>query len=511
MQTDELISTLLKNRGIPEDQAAEFFNPIYPDQIPAPFDSSTAIQLIKTHINQNHKIAIYGDYDVDGICSTAILWETLYSNYKEVFPHIPHRESEGYGLSITGIEHCLSKGAKLIIAVDNGIVAHKEIDYCRSQGCDIIIIDHHEPNDTLPAANVLLHSTSACAAGLTWLFCREWTGQPNNELLSLVAIATICDIVPLVGLNRSFAVHGLKQLNITKRPGILALLQEAAIAPGNITAYEVGFIIGPRINAMGRLEHAIDSLRLLCTKDIDRAAELALVLGQTNKARQEMTTVAVKQALSTVDVTKSVLIVADKEYNQGIIGLIAAKLTEKYYRPSIAIAIGETQSKASARSVAGFHVTDHIRSAESLLVGAGGHAMAAGFTVENNNLSLLIEKLSQATIEPEILVRKQRIDAEIELSIVNYQLFNLIQKFAPFGMGNPQPVFTTKKVTIDQVKPVGKLQQHRKLIIGRLEAMAFNLAEIPENPVDLVYTVDQNTWNGNTKLQLIVKDIKSTT
>jgi single-stranded-DNA-specific exonuclease len=509
MQTDQLIRVLLQNRGIDPEKAEEFFNPTHPEKIPMPFDPKKAIQLIKSHIKLQNKIAIYGDYDVDGICSTAILWETLFDNYKEVFPHIPHRESEGYGLSIAGIDHCLEKGAKLIIAVDNGIVAHKEIDYCRSHGCDIIIIDHHEPGETLPGANELLHSTTTCAAALTWLFCREWTGQPNIEHLSLAAIAVICDIVPLVGLNRSFAVHGLAQLNNTQRPGLLALFQEAAISPGSIGAYEVGFIVGPRINAMGRLEHAIDSLRLLCTKDKARAAELALLLGQTNKSRQDMTTIAVKHALSTVDPTKSVLIVADPTYNQGIIGLIAAKLTEKYYRPSIAIAIGDTQSKASARSIAGFHVTDHIRTATALLVGAGGHAMAAGFTVENSNLTELMAKLSQAEILPETLVRKQRVDMELPMSEINNELYSTIQKFAPFGLSNPQPVFTSKKIFVDEVKQIGKLSQHRKLKIGNLDAMAFNITQIPESPVDIIYTVDQNTWNGNTKLQLIIKDIKS--
>jgi single-stranded-DNA-specific exonuclease len=512
MDLSQIVDILLENRGIKTDEAEFFFNPPTPDKLSSPFDSSPAIQLIKSHMESKNHIAVYGDYDVDGICSSAILWETLHQKYEFVFPHIPHRESEGYGLSQRGIDHCLEKGAKLIIAVDNGIVAYQEIEYCQSKGCDIIIIDHHEPGESLPTPNVLLHSTTACAAGLTWFFCRDFAGA-NNEHLSLVAIATICDMVPLLGVNRSFAFHGLKVLNLTKRPGLLSLIQEAGInsSPLALSTYEVGFILGPRLNAMGRLEHAIDSLRLLCTKDPAKAMQLAVSLGQTNKARQELTSSAITHALSKVDLNKSILIVADSSYNQGIIGLIAAKLTEKYYKPSIAISVGETLSKASARSVTGFHITEHIRTALPMLVAAGGHAMAAGFTVETSKLPQLISVLTEVNIAKEVLTRKQRVDLEIPISSVNYELYALVQRFAPFGLGNPQPIFKSRHVDISDVRQVGKLHQHSKLKIGNLEAMAFNMAQIPDNPVDITYSLDENTWNGSTKLQLVVKEIKPST
>lgn len=506
MDLTELSQLLLTNREIiTPEQKLEFFHPTIPENIPCPFDSQPAIKLIKQHIQNKNKIAIYGDYDVDGICSTAILWETLYQGYSNVFPHIPHRESEGYGLSIKGIDQCLTQGAKLIIAVDNGIVANTEIDYCRSKNCDIIIIDHHEVGDSLPSANVILHSTSTCAAGLSWLFCRDFCEAANTEHLALVATAVICDIVPLIGLNRSFAKHGLVELNKTTRPGLKALFKEAAIE--KIGAYEVGFVIGPRINAMGRLEHAIDSLRLLCTHDPKRAEELAMILGETNKARQDLTKNALTHAMSIVDPMADILIVADTSYPQGIIGLLAAKLTEKYYKPAIAIAVGPVQSKASARSIIGFHITEHIRSANHLLLGAGGHAMASGFTVETSKLAELTAFLANAKIAPEILIRKTRVDAEISLSLIDEKLYDLIQTFAPFGLGNPQPTFITKNIQIESVKRMGKSLQHAKLQIDRFEAVAFNNEDIPDNPVDIIYTLDKNTWNGTSRLQLIIKNI----
>ena len=505
----DIIKPLLANRGLKTKKAIEeFWHPTQPEDLKSPFDSKPAIRLIKSHIKKGHKIAIYGDYDVDGICSTAILWETIYSQYKNVFPHIPHRESEGYGLSIAGIDHCLEQGAKLIIAVDNGIVAHELVAYCRKKKCDIIIIDHHEANDQRLKANCVLHSTSSCAAGLTWLFCRDYLA-PSPEHLALVAIATICDIVPLLGPNRSFVKYGLEELNKTKRPGLQALFLEAGIKK-SLGPYEVGFIIGPRLNAAGRLEHAIDSLRLLCTKDPKRARQLAASIGQTNRDRQDATLSAVTHALSTVSDTQ-LIIAADASYHQGIIGLVAAKLVEKYHRPAIAISIGELESKGSARSVPGFHITDHLRTAEKLLVNIGGHAMAAGFTVENSKLETLISKLTTIKIDPKLLVKTQRVDAEIPLTTIDQKLIAQLKEFEPFGLGNLTPVFSTSEVEVFDIRRMGKDNKHLKFTAGGLEAVWFNAPStwpLAPSTFDLIYQIEENTWNGQTKLQLLIKDVR---
>jgi len=502
----DIIKTLLANRGLKTKKAVdEFFHPTRPEDLKSPFDSKPAIRLIKSHIKKGHKIAVYGDYDVDGLCSTAILWETLYKNYKNVFPHIPHRESEGYGLSIKGIDHCLAQGAKLIIAVDNGIVAHEQIEYARNKNCNVIIIDHHEPGSQLPNANCILHSTSCCAAGLVWFFCRDYQKVLNTEL---VAIATVCDLVPLLGINRSFVKHGLQELNNTKRVGLLALIQEAAIK--KITPYEIGFIIGPRLNAMGRLEHAIDSLRLLCTHKLDQAAQLAKILGETNKIRQDETKTAVDHALGMLDENNlpDFIVVSDTGYHPGVIGLIAGKLTEKYHRPSIAISVGELESKGSARSIPGFHITEHLRSCSHLLVDVGGHAMAAGFTISNTNLPKLLKLLTKTKIDPKVLVKKQRVDLEVPLSTINYELITRLKEFEPFGLGNPTPIFKSTNLSISNAKPVGQNGKHLKFKTGDLDAIYFNAPKLPDNPVDIVYSVEEDTWNGQSKLQLLIKNVQ---
>ncbi len=509
MTSDEIIQKILTLRGIINTD--EFFNPPHPKDIKSPFDSQPAIDLIKKHMALNNKIIVYGDYDVDGICATAILWEALYSNYKNIFPHIPHRESEGYGLSIKGIDHCLSQDAKLIITVDNGIVAHEQIEYIKQKGCDVIIIDHHEPENQLPNANCILHSISSCAAGLSWFFARDYQSvlSAQKQVLSteLVAIATVCDLVPLLGTNRSFVKHGLEELQNTKRTGLLALINEADIK--KIGVYEIGYMIGPRLNAMGRLEHAIDSLRLLCTHNIDQAIKLAKLLGDTNKIRQDETKNAVEHALGMLDENNlpDLIVVSDTGYHAGVIGLIAGKLTEKYHRPCIAISIGEIESKASCRSVPGFDITSHLRQYSDLFVAVGGHSMAAGFTVTNNNLPKLLKKLSKIKIDPNILVKKQRIDLEIPISSINYELLSRLKELEPFGLGNPAPVFSTPGVENTNVKSVGKDGKHFKFKADGLDAIWFNGKSLSDGQYNIVYQIEENNFNGKTILQLNVRDI----
>lgn len=515
MSVEEIISTLLENRGINTPDAVRlFFYPPPPEKITyfetglIKSDITNALRLIKHHISQNHPIAVYGDYDVDGICATAILWETLHAHTKNVFPHIPHRREEGYGLSQKGIDHCLEKGARLIICVDSGIVAFDQVKYCRDKNCDIIIIDHHEKSDKLPNANCIVHSTRSCAAGLTWFFCRDYGKTPSLELVSL---AVICDIVPLLGINRSFVKFGLEELNKTQRPGLLALFEESAINPP-ITAYHAGFIIGPRLNAAGRLEHAIDSLRLLCTKDPAKARDLAAHLGDLNHSRQDMTLQAVEYALSSINIT-NLLVTAHESYDEGIIGLIAAKLVEKHHRPAVAISIGEKISKGSARSIPGFHITEHLRQYSALLTSVGGHSMAAGFTLESSRIQDLISNISHPDIPPELLTKTQRIDCEIPLNAIDYPLCVKLKEFEPYGLGNPTPTFLTKNVEISDIRRIGKNLNHFKFNVDGFEAIYFNAQLNAErytlNAVDLTYQISENTWNGNTKLQLVVKDIQS--
>lgn len=500
MTIDDILATLIRSRGVE-------INPVNPIDIVSPFESQPAIDLIKKHIAAGNKIAIYGDYDVDGICSTAILWETLYQEYKNVFPHIPHRESEGYGLSTRGIDHCIEEGAKLIIAVDNGITAFEQVTYCKSRGLDIIIIDHHEINEKVPETDVVLHALTSCAAGLSWFFARDYLTKPNTEHLSLAAIATICDMVPLTGVNRSLAKFGLEQLNKTCRPGIVELLKIAGVENRKVGTYEVGFVLGPRINSMGRLEHAIDSLRLLCTKDPSRAAQLAALLNDTNRERQNETEGSITHAKEHV-VQEGIILVADASYHPGVIGLIASKLMDAFTRPAIAVSIGDEISKGSGRSLPGFNITEFLRKHNELFVNLGGHAGACGFTIATNKLDQLVQLVQSVQLDPALLVKKSRVDLEIPISLATLDLWDALQVLEPFGLGNPQPIFSSQ-VQIISSRLVGQTKKHLALkFADELEGIWFNHAqEIETGDYTINYSLDRDVWNGREKLKLMVKGL----
>ena len=565
LTVDEIIALLLKNRGLEtEEEINDFLHPklesvttqyvgIDTEQL------SRAVKRIKKAIKNNEQIIVFGDYDVDGITGSAILWETLDLLGAKAIPYIPHRIDEGYGLSIKGIENVIEQypKTKLIITVDNGIVAHAAVDSANEKGIDVIITDHHVPSTTHPNAHAIVHTTMLCGGGVAWMLSKELLRViPNSPALSeaegfrdpkqgsekmlkqvqhdmienhleLVALATIADLVPLKAANRILTTVGLAQLQKTKRLGLQALYKEAALDPTTIDVYSVGHLIAPRLNAMGRLEYAMDSLRLLCTRDKQRADDLAFTLGKTNKQRQVLTQDTVMHAKTTVNnlqltVNKKLIFIADKSYQPGVIGLVAGRLVEEFYRPAIVLSIGETYSKASARSIAGFNIIEFIRSASDLLVDAGGHPMAAGFTVETEKL-ILLEKTLQERIETalseDLFTRVLRIDCELPLGEINKKLYDAIQQLAPFGMGNQEPVFVSRKVIIENMRLVGKEGKHLKLTVHSqnndavFDAIAFGfgdkIKELKEgNAIDIAYVIDENTWNGNTKLQLKIRDIK---
>ncbi|MDO8657520.1 MAG: single-stranded-DNA-specific exonuclease RecJ [Candidatus Levybacteria bacterium] len=569
LKVNEIIKLLLENRGIKtKKEIEEFLEPklekvnvksvgIDEKQL------KKAVNRIQKAIKNKEQIVVFGDYDVDGICSTAILWETIHGTGANVTPYIPHRIEEGYGLSIKGISNIKNaksqpkadrpldektKDTTLIITVDNGIVANEAVKFANEKGIDVIITDHHVPsNSGLPDALAIVHTTKLCGAGVAWALAQEFKVQSskfknrdekdnkemlkqvqhdNNEErhLELVALATIADMVPLTGANRTLVKFGLKALKKTKRAGLIELFKEAALDPEQIGVYEVGHIIAPRLNAMGRLEYAMDSLRLLCTKDRLRAQVLADKLGMTNKERQEVTNNTSNHAKDGVrnneSGIKNLLFVAHETYQPGVIGLVAGKLVEEFYRPSIVVSIGEKYSKASARSVHGFNIIEFIRGSSELLIDCGGHPMAAGFTVETEKLEILqtvFEKRAIELLNDEMLKRVLKIDCEIPLSIIDDDLYREIQKLAPFGMGNPEPTFVSKGAAIEDMRLVGYEKKHLKLRVEsgelKIEGIGFGLGEKASeihigDKVDIVYIIDENAWNGNKDLQLKVKDIK---
>ncbi|HEX8966018.1 MAG TPA: single-stranded-DNA-specific exonuclease RecJ [Patescibacteria group bacterium] len=528
---DEVISVMLENRGLTKKEEIEHF--LHPKLSDVTIESvgidteqlDKTIKRLKKAIKEKEKIIVFGDYDVDGITGTAILWETLHGLSANVVPYIPHRVDEGYGLSIKGIDNVLEQNpdTKIIMTVDNGIVANAATDYANSKGIEVIITDHHTRSDTVPNAFAIVHTTKLCGAGVGWMLSQELKGKKDTEHLDLVSLATVADLVPLTGANRAILKNGLPFLQQTKRIGLLELFAEAGINPNIIGVYEIGHIIGPRLNAMGRLESAMDSLRLLCTKDPNRARILASQLGITNKERQLLTQAASMHAIAQFKThlkLKNVLFIASETYEEGIIGLVAGKLVEEYYRPAIVLSIGEKVSKASARSVSGVNIIEFIRSSSNLLLNAGGHPMAAGFSVETEKIAVLkevLEKLSEEIITEEHLTPILKIDVTLPLKLISQKLYDTILQLAPFGMANTQPVFVSKKVTLEDIRVIGQTKKHVKFKITQdnslpIDAIAFNMAD-SINPAknnktaDIVYTIDENIWNGRKTLQLKVKDI----
>jgi single-stranded-DNA-specific exonuclease len=492
-----------------------------------------AVKRIEQSIKKKERVIIFGDYDVDGICGSAILWETLFTHNPQAMPYIPHRIDEGYGLSVKGIDHVLElyPDTTLIITVDNGIVATTAVEYAKKKNIDVLITDHHVRSDSVPDAFAIVHTTNICGTGVAYLLSKEIKKDDveknkDNDYahLELVALATIADLVPLKGANRALTKKGLEVIGETKRVGLVELFKEASLNATEISSYHVGHIIAPRLNAMGRMEYAMESLRLLCTKDITRAIELAYKLGSTNRERQVITQETVVHAKTWVEEKKlherKLLFVGSKTYQPGVIGLVAGRLVESYYRPTIVLSIGETHAKASARSISGFNIIEFIRSGSEYLVDVGGHPMAAGFTVEKSKLIILEEFLSKKADEmltDDIFLRKLKIDCELPFSVITNELYAALKQFEPFGMGNSEPVFMTTSVTIVDKRVIGKDQKHVKFKFSKdgktFDAVGFGMAEqtVKMNIGDIVniaYTIDENIWNNTKTLQLKIKDIK---
>lgn len=529
--TIRIFNILLENRGIKtKKEVDEFLDPQI-EKVTVKnvgidvSEIKKALELIKKTIQENKAIIIFGDYDVDGITGTAILWETIFSFYKNVHPYIPHRMDEGYGLSIKGIKNLqvIVKDIGLIITVDNGIVAGKAVEYAKSNGIQVVITDHHTPGDILPDADAIIHTTSLCGAGVGYLFSQTIRSafQLSEDVsrIELVVLATVADLVPLNAYNRTLLKFGLEKLRNTNRVGLLALFEEAKINKSEIDTYHIGHMIAPRLNASGRISHAMDGLRLICTTNKVRAKKLAMILEGINKERQALTFSSAEDAKQHVKDIGNIVIAESSEYEQGVVGLIASRLVEEFYRPSLAISIGQEISKGSARSIPGVNIIELIRSCPDYLIEAGGHPMAAGFSMKTKNLDSFKKAIVKASekIEKKLFVKELKIDLEIEFGQITLELYDLIKKLAPFGMGNPVPVFMTKKVQVLSLKKVGKQEDHLQMFLGKdgveFKGILFNHIKKQTlsvgDIIDVIYTIEQNIWKDKKTIELKVKDFKN--
>ncbi len=534
-----LSDILLANRGVKSKKDKdEFLNSSNPTKIGIK-ELGISDKLVEKVIKRIKKakknkefVIIYGDYDADGITATAILWETLHEFGLEVLPYIPDRFEDGYGIKPESVEKLKRQfpNLSLIITVDNGIVAHDGIKKAKGLKIDSIVVDHHQKGSKKLDTSYLIHNTSVCGSALAWFLSKEIIGKlklENSlkienwklrvaERLGLAAIGTIADQMPLTKVNRSLVKYGLEELNITRRPGIQAILQEAKIE--KIGVYEVGFMIAPRINAMGRLKHGLESLRLLCTKNKIKALEIAENVGKTNKERQKIVDDVLLLAKKNVT-NEKIIVIAGENYHEGVIGLAAGKLVEEFYRPAIVFSTKGEISKASARSVSGFNIIEAIRAVNMHLEG-GGHPMAAGFSLKSSEIekfSKAINKFAKDILTDEILQKRIKIDCGLNFDLLDNNLIKILKEFEPVGIGNPGAVFLTKNVELINAKPVGRESKHLKLKFKQNEHIfdsiffggGENYSNLPSGTkMDIVYSVEENTWNGYVSIQLKIKDIK---
>jgi single-stranded-DNA-specific exonuclease len=458
------------------------------------------------------------------------MWEALHKAGCNVMPHVPDRKTEGYGFSKIGIDLVRKKyNPECIISVDHGVVAHEVIKYASKLGIKIIVTDHHQKKKTYPKyAHAVLHTTQLSGSGLAYFVATHFvkklgketrmTKQLKYDYCSLAAIGTVADLVPLRGVNRSIVYHGLANFHKTQRFGLKHLIKEAHIDGKAISPYEVGYIIAPRINAFGRLTHGIDALRLLCTTKESRAREPARKAGDTNKMRQQLVKSAIKDAEKKVIPGESIIVVYSSSWNEGVIGLIASRLSDKYYRPAIAMTKSGNLYKGSVRSVPGFNIISFLRTFEELFVDIGGHDQAAGFTISSKNINKLqqrVKKTAEVAIGKIRKEKVQQVDVQIPLSKVTMQLAAEIGRLQPFGIGNPQPVFMSK-ANIESIEALGKNGDHLKIMLGSdktvVSALYFSMgkhiAEFNRGTMAVcTYTLHIDTWRGMKKVKAFIKHL----
>lgn len=542
LQVDDIVATLLLQRGIETfEDAKTFFRPSF-DELHDPFlmkDMDIAVNRIEKAIEQGENIMVYGDYDVDGTTSVALMSSYLKTRVDSVATYIPDRYDEGYGISYKGIDFAHDNDFSLIIALDCGVKAIDKVKYANEKGIDFIICDHHRPGDKLPAAVAVLDpkrddceypfkELCGCGVGfklITALASKQGeTVEDLTEYLDLVATAIGADIVPIVDENRALAYFGLQVINTNPRPGMKAIIAE--VKKDILTITDVVFIIAPRINAAGRMKHGNHAVTLLTETDFNLAASYAVDIDQFNTDRRETDKRITEEALIQIEKHKEqegfTTVVYDENWHKGVIGIVASRLIETYYRPTLVFTKSGDKLAASARSVSGFDVYNALEACSEYIEQFGGHKYAAGLTLLPENYEAFkakFESVVKDTIDPKLLTPELKIDLEIDLGQIDDKLMRIIKQFAPFGPGNLSPTFMTQGIKdTGWGKCVGEDDKHIRLTAtqsfnDKIVCIGFGLGD----KIDIIknkksfsaaYSIDENHWNGNVSLQLKLKDIK---
>lgn len=559
LNIDYNLANLLAQRGINNyKEAKDFFRPDL-KKLHDPFlmkDMQKAAERIKQAFNKKEKILVYGDYDVDGTTAVALVYTYLKNIYPNVDFYIPDRYSEGYGISYKGIDFAHEKGFDLVIALDCGIKAVDKIDYANSKSIDFIICDHHRPGEKLPEAFAVLDpkrpdceypykELSGCGVGFKLIQALQQNDKkPFDALkkyLDLVAVSIAADIVPVTGENRILAFYGLRLINFDPRPGIEAILKYSGIVRRSdgprggcsftkeLSVSDLVFLVGPRINAAGRIESAKNSADLLISDNIEYASGLAEQINDLNTERRNLDAQTTQEAMEMIERDKEhermkTTVVYDPSWHKGVIGIVASRLTEIHYRPTVVLTKSNDLITGSARSVKDFDVYDAIDSCSHLLEHFGGHKYAAGLSLKPENLDKFkdcFEQAVESTIEDKMLIPEIEIDVELSLADINSKFFRILKQFAPFGPGNMSPVFLAHElIDTGYARIVGHNHLKMNVIHKRISSLPFpaiafqlgtHLSEtLKGNSFDICYHLEENEWNGVINLQLNVKDIKPT-
>jgi single-stranded-DNA-specific exonuclease len=543
----ESLANLMVQRNITNpEEASTFFNPSL-EYIHDPFmmkDMNKAVDRLSTAIKRNEKILVYGDYDVDGTTAVALVYSFLKEQYSNVEYYIPDRYKEGYGVSLMGIDFAYKNNCKLLITLDCGIKAIEKIRYASSKGIDVIVCDHHYPGEEIPKALAVLDpkqpgcsypykELSGCGVGFKLIHAySKIMGIPFSDIshyLDLVAVSIASDIVPITGENRILAYFGLKQLNESPRTGLKEIIKEAEVSRA-LTVEDVVFKIGPRINAAGRMESGSKVVELLISDDIALAAGISKEINNFNIERRSIDRVITSEAMRMISEDQRTLnakttVLYNPDWKKGVIGIVASRLIEIYYRPTVILTESNGFATGSARSVQGYDLYQAIESCSDLLESFGGHMYAAGLTLKKENIKPFIERFEQyvnSTITEDQLVPRVFIDTELRFSEINEDFFKVMSQFQPFGPENMSPVFVSRNVfDAGTGRMVGSSGEHLKLDLlqdnstaATVPAIAFNQADHFEyikggNPFDVCYSLEMNEFRGNRNLQLNVRDIKT--